>query len=284
MNSNCTNFNYDKSKMLGDDYRLFYDTPIWDLAQAFKSDDLKTARRLVNLNIDINYKEPKFGQTVLFLTIRNKQFDATSLLLESGADPNVHLTIDDKTPLILAAEIVEIPIAYEFLKLLLKHGANPNGVQSDSAQKGKPPINTTPLIASCQIGFDRTAPLTKVKILVEGGADINYVGNYNTSALTAAFYQRNYDVVLYLLQHGADYKQRFMEKNKFDVNKPTYILDMLRQQIFDFESEEYKLKLKIILFLKEKGVDYWKHPVHPRIVEEIKRKYPDTWEEFLQKY
>lgn len=48
------------------------------------------------------------------------------------------------------------------------------------------------------------------------------------------------------------------------------------------DSEEYKFKLKIIDFLKEKGLDYHKEPIPDFMEKEIKRLHPNDWQEYMQ--
>lgn len=285
----CNENDKDKSKMLGDNYRLYKGTSIWELAKATEADDFEKMEELVKeQKLDINKREAKFGQTLLFICIRNRQVKACRKLLALGAEPNIHQSSNDKTPLILAAYLPEDAISFQLIKLLLEYGANPNEIQTDSSQlinyPDSKPLNSTALIAACSGGLINPNPLPKVKFLVEAGANINYIGNGNISPLKEALFLDNYDVALYLLEKGANYKQVFWERDKYDDTKPMYILDLLREQVFNFDSKEYKYKMKVVDFLKTKGLDYWQHPVHPEMVKEIKRLHPENWEEYLEKY
>ncbi|MBK7958439.1 MAG: ankyrin repeat domain-containing protein [Bacteroidetes bacterium] len=285
----CNENDKDKSKMLGDDYRLYKGTSFWELAKATKADDFEKMEELVKeQKLDINKREAKFGQTLLFISILNGQVDACAKLLSLGADPNLHETYKDRTPLILAANLPNDEISLELIKFLLKYGANINEIQTNLSRRieypDSKPLNSTALITACSDIRATSNPLPKVKFLVEAGANINYIGNGNISPLTECLSAKKYDIALYLLEKGANYKQLFWEHNKYEENKPTYILDYLRQQVFNFDSKEYKYKMKVVDFLKTKGLDYWQHPVHPEMVKEIKRLHPENWEEYLEKY
>ena len=43
-------------------------------------------------------------------------------------------------------------------------------------------------------------------------------------------------------------------------------------------------KIKVIEFLKERGLNYKESPIPENIVKRAKKEYPDTWEEYLKKY
>lgn len=60
----------DVSKLLGKDYRLFQNTPLWTLAKAVKQENLAEIKRITsNDSLDLNYQEPKYGMTLLMLTV-----------------------------------------------------------------------------------------------------------------------------------------------------------------------------------------------------------------------
>lgn len=95
--------------------------------------------------------------------------------------------------------------------------------------------------------------------------------------LADAFSQERLDVVLYLLQHGADYKRVIYKMfNGHDV----YILEALRKCVLDLQLPDYRKKLEVIAFLKGKGLDYYKEPIPDYILKEIKKKYPKNWEDY----
>lgn len=61
--------------LLGNDYRLFKNTPVWELAQAVQNDNIKKIKEIVSKqDINLDYQEPRFGSTLLMLSIMNEQF------------------------------------------------------------------------------------------------------------------------------------------------------------------------------------------------------------------
>src|SRR5271170_521478 len=70
-------------------WELFRGTPEWELAQAAQHEDTSRIYQIIKQGvININSKEPKFGQTVLMLAIANDKLNAVGALLRSGADVN----------------------------------------------------------------------------------------------------------------------------------------------------------------------------------------------------
>ena len=88
--------------------------------------------------------------------------------------------------------------------------------------------------------------------------------------------------LLYLLEHGADPYEKFY----YDVDSIEYktVADRLRLFIFPLDSKEYQVKLKVIKFLEDKGLDYKETKIPDRILEQIKYEYPETWEEYIKVY
>jgi hypothetical protein len=72
----CVNRNkpVDKSKLTGGDYRLFQNTPAWDLAKAVQDENEKKINEILAKDPKlINYQEPKYGNTLLELAIMNRR-------------------------------------------------------------------------------------------------------------------------------------------------------------------------------------------------------------------
>ena len=113
------------------------------------------------------------------------------LLLKAGADANANPS-DGESALYLAAQR-----GFDFVvKQLLEAGADPDLKYIDT-------LCQTPLqIAS----FNKHEDV--VKLLLEGGANVNAAGAWNASALFFAVWQGNLSIVERLLQHGADANNR----------------------------------------------------------------------------
>ena len=72
--------------------------------------------------------------------------------------------------------------------------------------------------------------------------------------------------------------------NNPKVDKPIYLIDLLREDFFELDSQEYKYKMEVVEFLKSKGIDYSKTPIPDYIKKKAVENYPDSWQEYLQKY
>lgn len=108
--------------------------------------------------------------------------------------------------------------------------------------KNEQKMYRTPLIAASVQGH-----LQIVKLLIENGAKVNYVSPDEGYALSAAL--GNYDVILYLLQHGADCSKVLYQKGGGDNLKDIYMRDWIEDEA-DHSAKEYQ---EIKELLRKKG-------------------------------
>lgn len=206
----CSNINRDKlvdnKNLTGDDYRLFQNTPAWELAKAVQDGNEKKITEIVAKEPKlINYQEPKFGSTLLMVTIKNQQYTSLEILLKNKAGINIHDNYEGSTALIEACSSKHYDI--KFAVTLIQYGANVNDIQTDIEKQGK---TRTPLMVA-----SNTGKLDLVKLLVNKGADLNYQNEFKQSALSEAIMTEWYNIAFYLLENGADYKKPiFLRKNK----------------------------------------------------------------------
>lgn len=249
----------DKAKLMGMDYRLFQGTPAWELAKAVQDEDEKMIAEIVREAPKlINYQEPKYGNTLLMLTIMNQQMKSFNALLTQRADIDIHNTFDGASALIKACSFNQYDI--KFAEILIHYGADVNDVETGQRRKGNS-TRETPLIAA-----SRTGKLDLVKFLVSKGADINYQNEFGQSALSKSIMVKKYKVSYYLLQNGANYKLPIFYRPDYsipsekqssnDKGKPMYLADVLKEDVPDIDTDEYKYKKRIIEFLESKGVNY----------------------------
>lgn len=114
---------------VGPGYRwsLFKNTAIWPLAKAVKNEDTVLIRQLVlNNKMNVNFQEPKFGESLLFLSVHHGKLASTKCLLQIGANINIRdssgsQVIHEATKYISLRENV-----YNILKILIENGADVN--------------------------------------------------------------------------------------------------------------------------------------------------------------
>ena len=72
--------------MLGDDFRLYKHTPAWSLAKAVEDEDTtEISKQVLQMHISVDYRDPKYKQTLLMLaTSTNKIESVKKLLREFG--------------------------------------------------------------------------------------------------------------------------------------------------------------------------------------------------------
>jgi hypothetical protein len=84
-------------------FSLFANSPVSQLADAVNADDTASIRNLIATGKpDVNYQEPKFGNSLLTLAVVDYKPLATKMLLEFGANPNLRSPHSNLTPFIAA--------------------------------------------------------------------------------------------------------------------------------------------------------------------------------------
>ena len=230
----------DKNKLLGADYRLFQDTPAWNLAKAVWDDDVDKIDEEVKKNPQIiNYQESKYGNTILNLSVYNDNYIGFKELLKLGANPNISDSMQCSTPLITACESFDD--RFKYVKELIEHKADVNYVECNSG-KNEQKMYRTPLFIASVRGH-----LPIVKLLIEKGAKVNYVSVDGGNVLSAAL--GNYNVILYLLQQGADCSKLLYKKGGGDNLTDVYMKDWINDEA-DHSAKEYQ---EIKELLKKKG-------------------------------
>ncbi|GJQ81133.1 hypothetical protein Trydic_g10282, partial [Trypoxylus dichotomus] len=180
------------------------------------------------------------GLTPLIYAIKVKDKDIIRLLLNYNADVNCRNKYD-KTPLCRAIEEKSVDI----VEFLLQNGANANYVDID----GLTPLTTVvatrkrdavpiPLDNNTYVNFpvENAIALTSneiqiIKLLLQYGADVNYMNSNGVTPLTHAIKLKDKDVIRILLQHGADINVKDMRNQtplcKAIDAKSTEIIELL---------------------------------------------------------
>lgn len=262
----------DKNELLGSDYRLFQSTPVWDLAKSVQDENVNQIKKLVLIDhLDVNYQEAQLGKTVLMLSILNDDFNSFKTLLECGANPNIHDTYTGSSAIIQAANIPGADTKY--LTALLRHGANPND-EEVGERKDDNSTRNTPLLVACKNALE------KVEVLVNAGANVDYRNEYNQTPLGESLLTDNLDIVLYLLEHGADYRKPITSTSE----KKYYLWEELRFKLYPLNSKEYARKMSIVNFLSRNGIEYRNVPIPPYAFTQAQKEYPKNWKDYLKKY
>lgn len=263
--SKCTSLRQGENNYLGNDVRLFENTPVWEVAQAIEKNDTTKVRNLLTSKYRayIDYQERKFGQSLLNWSVYAGHYPSVKVLAEMGANPNLK-SYDSTSAFIQAANHHE---TVDYLKTLLLHGGDVNSV----ANIDGPQHLRTPLIAAAK-------SLENVKLLIDAGANPNY--EYSSdgvvqSALVYAFYSDNIDIIKYLI---IDVGVNCKNATGFTIEGDSlYVNNELRLLPYPIGSPEYKKKMEVVEFLKKQGIDYWKTPIP-------KHYYKLYDKEYLEKY
>lgn len=269
--------------------KIFKGTPVWELALAVKGEKTRTIEKLAKENPDLlNYQEPKYGATLLLWAVGMEKYKSAEALLKCGADPNIASTVDGMTPLYLAAGFSWVDNYAKkdpkFVKLLLKYNADPNiNYGGDSINEP----GTSPLMNSIPCGIEKT------KALIEAGADINHKTESGRTAATEALGMGQNATL-----EALEYAHYLIVEKKAKVSDPYYPrkiygedtvrelfpVDILRDWVYPLDSEEYQIKMEIVEEFARQGVNYWDTEINKFTLERIKKRYPDTWEEYIKKY
>lgn len=230
-----------------EDPLLLFDGKYKKLAKAVSTEDTSTIKHLVlEKGLKVDYQEPMSGETLLMWAVQNGKYLSSKSLLEIGADPNLKSLHNETSAFMFSAQNYSTS---DFVKLLLKYGGNAN----DSSDFKGVNYLRTPLIAAS------STRLESVKLLVESGANIDYISHHSQSAIGAAINSERINIARYLIiEKGANFKLPICSTINGDT---LYIVNGLRYCVFPLESEDYKVKMEIVNYMLERGVDYWKTPI-----------------------
>ena len=264
----------DKTKLLRIDYRLYQSTDAWELAKAVQfGDTIKIKEEILQKKVSVDYLDPLYGHTLLMFAIYHSQYESVKILLKLGANPNIHDKYDGTTPIIYASRNFDA----KYLKLILSYKGDPNSKEFDPKDTTNPERDTA--LTATLSSSPKNNSLEKVKLLIDAGADIEYYKEHITQRpLAQSIIHERMDVTLYLLQKGADYNQTAYYEEKVSI------LRLLRGVLLDLNSEQYKKKLEVIAFLKNKGLDYDKQPIEEADLKRMKFLYPNNWKEYMKRY
>lgn len=276
------------------DIEIFNQTPAWDLVKAIDNDNTEAIKLIIQSDTSlVNYQEPTFGITPLQRAVGSRHYEATKLLLELGANPNLKSDIGD-SPIYEAlgdgwynTTVEESP---SMLNLLFQFGADPNIIYESHNDDGVVDAienKTSPLIYAIAYSSGNK----KIQSLLEHGADINYRTPLGTTPTVEALRMENIEIAHLLIVDGhTDISEPYyyykIGTTEIDSLNPKYPIELLLNLVYDIPSHEYTLKSEIIQVFQNEGWDYnhLKKNIPKHILERIRQKHSDNLEEYLNKY
>ena len=229
--------------MKSSDY--FESGPQRSLADASAKGAVKEIQRILSAGAQINFQGQE-GMTALLWAFLQQNKKGYQCLLEQGADPNLQmtksaLTSDGVTDGNSATSLAAMHEDPWYLELALKHGGNPNIVN---------PFKAVTPVFQCIMFLERSRPRTRLeqlKLLINAGADLNFRNRSDITPMMYAVRLNRYDMVYLMLEAGADPTL----KTKWG----TTIVYEIKESQTDPKSELYQWRLKVIEFLKAKGIE-----------------------------
>lgn len=262
-------------RLRGDDVRIFKGTKAWELANAIEDEDTALIRKLVVADTSLlRVRDTTYGRTPLMFAVSAFRYGPVLTLLEFDKDINVRDSFIGTTTLIDACENPYVPL--KIVEALVRHGANVN----DRSIGGKMPrqLYHTPLTAAASNG---RADI--VQLLLRSAANIEDTTSFGTTAFAEAIRSERYGLALDLIRRGADFT-RLVTRAGVD-DSPVFVLEALRDHyIIHLGSKEHREKMELVAYLKTKGLHYDAQPIPDYVVERVRARYPNSWQEFLRQY
>ena len=170
----------------------FRDPALKPMAEAMRSRDGAALRQLLKGQPPPSGKDRAGNDLLVYslVLVRDRQGSAELVraLLEAGADPR-RSRLPSGQDLVNFMIFGNSPDAVEAMRLLLRHGADPNAVDKDS---GKTPI------AAVHQGPEL------VRVLADNGADIDRIQPGGVPVVVELLSTRQWESALYLIEKGAN--------------------------------------------------------------------------------
>ncbi len=249
----CTTNSY----LPGFDFSLFSETPVRDLAVAVEKEDVgKIAEILKDKSINIDYREPTFGHTLLMLAVANNKVKSTEILLEKGANPNLLSNDGSDNAMSIACNEFYTQSCYTTIlsKLIFFKGdLNQPLVYYEDSLNGKRKnvkylLNTAIYSSKC---------LSFIKYMINHGANINYYPNGDSSEgpITNSLLVDNLEVTKYLIiDMHAVVPSCILKRPANNGYECVSITDLLKEQHYENGTKNDSLRLEIINYLKGKNL------------------------------
>ena len=244
----------------------YKDTPVYDLAVAIDSEEIVDIHNILSKDSTLMYFNTAKLPSMFIIVLHNKRFESIKTLLDMGYSPDTRLESGESW---FAAACANDDI--EVMKLFLRYNPDLNFVFEYNPENNT--LNYTPLMAAIY-----SKNIDNFYLLIEKGADPSVTKSNGWSALASSLGKRETMKIAHylMIEKKVDFK---LPIGKYADNSDRYIVDRFRWLAFPLGSEEHKLKMECVEYMKKHGVDYFKTP----IPDHIQRKYKDD-PEYLEKY
>lgn len=187
------------ASMPGYSFQLFRNTEVELLALAVENEDIDQIEKLININNNINYQEPIFGQTLLTCCIVNQKLRSFKKLLELGANTNIPSFTYNRTALIVAVENAHLMnCETTYVEEILNYGGDPNSIWKYEHQSDNGAISSEH--SSLLMIATKYGCINIIRLLVERGAEFqNRIGEQSCTALGEAIKHDNIDAIYYFI-------------------------------------------------------------------------------------
>ena len=235
----------------------FEGTEYEDLCDAVLAEDTVLIEELLEESkLDVNYKNPEYGETLLHLAVISNKMISVKKLIALGADVGV-VDKEGMSPMVEAVSSWYHEECHpEMLELLIEEGADVNEVYHYNGSG--PHWESTPLEQSIN-GF---SCIEHTKTLVENGAIIVHDSVYDYGAITKSIIQDRMDITKYLI---IDCKAQIPKYclvreavNVGDVNDSLTVLECLMEEDYSENlstdaAQKAKLHKEIVGYLRSHG-------------------------------
>jgi len=189
--------------------KVFADPRVAQLANAAQDGDLARIQQLIKAGAPVKFVGQE-GMTVTHYALRARRNapQVMELLLKAGADPVSMLSNGKTVPHYAVSRDKADP---EVVKVLLAHGIGPNWFPPKGLYHDRS------MLQAAIMG--RNLPV--IKLLVERGADINYVDPFSGSALHMALDGIDFYIPAYLVEAGINLK--LLNNTSTEIKNPRAI-------------------------------------------------------------
>ena len=232
-------------------YKHFFSDKEYPIIEAIHNQDKDKLLEMMRHGWNVN-SMGEHGMSYLLYAIWKDNYKMTEFLLENGADPNFvsyfwESTPDEVVPMLPLERVCYDQYGLEYVKLLLKHGANPNDTRAQ-----------LPIFAAALYNDRR-----KIEYLLGHGADINQFNRSKETVITKQSIVSKWEMVLWLWDKGADpMKTGGVGVFEGEANVAFWVQDFIDSGNGNYDDEDFK---KLVARLKSIGVNFPYKPAHDSV-------------------